>query len=124
MNDLILSKNIMPSLPQGDALTDTEVSNRSIWINRKYAIKECYVLAEELIRQNTGLAKQYFNHTSSRLIFTEVIAIIVGSFAPFTGPINDNAGNEVIADGEVAPLGDLLGMQYLVEGVIGEIPSS
>ncbi|MDA8705656.1 hypothetical protein N9M22_06335 [Litoricolaceae bacterium] len=81
MDDFILSKNVMPSLPKGDALTDTEVSNRSIWINRKYAIKECYALAEELIRQNTGLAKQYFNHSSSRPIFTEVIAIIVGSFA-------------------------------------------
>ena len=81
MDDFILSKNVMPSLPKGDALTDTEVSNRSIWINRKYAIKECYALAEELIRQNAGLAKQYFNHSSSRPIFTEVIAIIVGSFA-------------------------------------------
>ena len=81
MDDFILSKNVMPSLPKGEALTDTEVSNRSIWINRKYAIKECYALAEELIRQNTGLSKQYFNHTSSRPIFTDVIAIIVGSFA-------------------------------------------
>lgn len=81
MNDFNLSNDNMPSLPKGDALTDTEVSNRSIWINRKYAIKECYALAEELIRQNTDLAKQYFNHSSSRSIFTEVIAIIVGSFA-------------------------------------------
>src|SRR6056300_8201 len=81
MKDLTLSNDIMPSLPKGDALTEKEVSNRSIWINGKYAIKECYVLAEELIRQYTGLAKQYFNHSSSRPIFTEVIAIIVGSFA-------------------------------------------
>ena len=81
MDDLTLSESITLSLPKGDPLTDTEVSNRSIWINSKYAIKECRVLAEELIRQNTYLAKQYFNHSSSRPIFTEVIAIIVGSFA-------------------------------------------
>lgn len=61
---------------------------------------------------------------TQNFIAERAAAIIDGSFAPFTGPINDNAGNEVIADGEVAPLGDLLGMQYLVEGVIGEIPSS
>jgi basic membrane protein A len=44
-----------------------------------------------------------------------------GSFAPFTGPINDNTGKEQIAAGVTAPLGDLLGQSYLVEGVIGSI---
>ena len=58
------------------------------------------------------------------LIAEKTAAIIDGSFAPFTGPIKDNTGKEVIAAGTVAPLGDLLGMQYLVEGVIGEIPKS
>ncbi len=58
------------------------------------------------------------------LIAEKTAAIIDGSFAPFTGPIKDNTGKEVIAAGVVAPLGDLLGMQYLVEGVIGEIPKS
>ena len=58
------------------------------------------------------------------LIAEKAAAIIDGSFAPFTGPINDNTGKEVIAAGVAAPLGDLLGMQYLVEGVIGEIPKS
>ena len=58
------------------------------------------------------------------LIAEKTAAIIDGSFAPFTGPIKDNKGKEVIAAGVVAPLGDLLGMQYLVEGVIGEIPKS
>ena len=44
-----------------------------------------------------------------------------GSLAPFTGPINDNTGKEQIAAGVTAPLGDLLGQSYLVEGVIGSI---
>ena len=52
-------------------------------------------------------------------IAAKAAAIIDGSFAPFTGPIKDNEGNEVIASGAVAPLGDLLGQSYLVEGVIG-----
>ncbi len=42
-----------------------------------------------------------------------------GSWDPFTGPINDQDGNEVIADGVVPADGDLLGMSYFVEGVIG-----
>ena len=46
-------------------------------------------------------------------------AIIDGSFAPFTGPINDQDGNEVVAVGVVVDLGALLGMDYFVEGVIG-----
>jgi basic membrane protein A len=45
--------------------------------------------------------------------------IIDGSFQPFTGPINDQDGNEKVADGESPDLGTLLGMDYFVEGVIG-----
>ncbi len=45
--------------------------------------------------------------------------IIDGSFTPFDGPVNDQDGNEVIAEGETPPLEDLLGMEYFVEGVIG-----
>jgi len=46
-------------------------------------------------------------------------AIIDGEFAPFTGPLNDQNGAEVLADGVSATLGELLGMEYFVEGVIG-----
>ncbi|MEQ8841787.1 MAG: BMP family ABC transporter substrate-binding protein [Acidimicrobiales bacterium] len=52
-------------------------------------------------------------------------AIIDGSFDPFTGPINDQDGNEIIADGEVPPdFADegtlsLLSMSVFVEGVVG-----
>ena len=45
--------------------------------------------------------------------------IIAGTFAPFTGPIADQDGVEKIADGVSAPLGDLLGMDYFVKGVVG-----
>ena len=45
--------------------------------------------------------------------------IIDGSFAPFTGPVTDQDGEERIADGEVPPLPDLLSMDWFVEGVVG-----
>lgn len=45
--------------------------------------------------------------------------MIAGTWDPFTGPINDQDGNEVIADGEVPDDGALLGMDYFVEGVVG-----
>jgi basic membrane protein A len=45
--------------------------------------------------------------------------IVDGSFAPFTGPVTDQDGEERIADGEVPPLPDLLSMDWFVEGVVG-----
>jgi basic membrane protein A and related proteins len=53
--------------------------------------------------------------------------MIAGTWDPFTGPINDQDGNEIIADGEVPPdFADegtlaLLSMQVFVEGVVGSI---
>jgi basic membrane lipoprotein Med (substrate-binding protein (PBP1-ABC) superfamily) len=41
----------------------------------------------------------------------------------FTGPINDNAGNEVLAAGVSHTFGELMSMAYLVEGVVGSIPA-
>lgn len=48
--------------------------------------------------------------------------IVDGSLHPFQGPINNQQGEEVVAEGEV--LGDdvLLGMNYYVEGVQGSLP--
>jgi len=49
-------------------------------------------------------------------------AIVDGSFKPFTGPIEDQNGNVVVPAGQTASLVDLLGTDYFVKGVIGEIP--
>ncbi len=54
------------------------------------------------------------------LIAEKAAAIIDGSLVPFTGPIKDNAGTERIAAGVSATLGELLGQDYFVEGVIGK----
>lgn len=50
--------------------------------------------------------------------------IVDGSFDMFEGPIFDNQGNEVIAEGETIPFDERsLCCQWLVEGIVGEIPS-
>ena len=50
-------------------------------------------------------------------------SIIDGSFDMFAGPIEDNDGNVVIAEGETIAFDERIDCcQWLVDGVIGEIP--
>ncbi len=49
-------------------------------------------------------------------------AIIDGTAHPFQGPIRNQAGEEVVAEGETVSDEDLLGMNWYVEGVQGELP--
>ena len=49
-------------------------------------------------------------------------AIKAGTYHPFTGPINKQDGSVWLAEGQVAPDGDLLGMGFYVEGITGDIP--
>lgn len=49
-------------------------------------------------------------------------AIAAGSYHPFTGPINKQDGSAWLAEGQTAPDGDLLGMNFFVEGITGDIP--
>ncbi|MEQ9641136.1 MAG: BMP family ABC transporter substrate-binding protein [Alphaproteobacteria bacterium] len=48
--------------------------------------------------------------------------IIAGTLHPFTGPINDQSGKEVIPAGQVIDDGKLLSMDWYVEGVQGTLP--
>lgn len=50
------------------------------------------------------------------------IAISLGQLHPFTGPINRQDGTPWLAAGQTAPDGDLLGMNFYVEGVEGVLP--
>ncbi|UWQ17681.1 BMP family ABC transporter substrate-binding protein [Jannaschia sp. M317] len=52
-----------------------------------------------------------------------IAAITDGSYHPFTGPINKQDGTPWLADGEVADDGTLLGMNFYVEGLTGDIPN-
>ena len=47
-----------------------------------------------------------------------------GEFNVFTGPIVDNEGKTVIAEGEQADDAHLTRMNYFVKGVVGKVPSS
>jgi basic membrane protein A and related proteins len=47
--------------------------------------------------------------------------IIDGEFEPFTGPINDQDGEERVADGESMSFEDLMSFDWFVEGVIGDV---
>lgn len=48
--------------------------------------------------------------------------IAAGTLHPFTGPINKQDGSAWLAEGETAPDGDLLGMDFFVEGITAELP--
>ncbi|QFS84209.1 Purine-binding protein precursor [Roseivivax sp. THAF40] len=50
-------------------------------------------------------------------------AIASGEYHPFTGPINKQDGSVWLAEGETADDGTLLGMDFYVEGLTGEIPN-
>jgi basic membrane protein A and related proteins len=45
-----------------------------------------------------------------------------GKLHPFTGPLKKQDGSEWLKDGQTAPDGDLLGMNFYVEGMEGELP--
>jgi basic membrane protein A len=49
-------------------------------------------------------------------------SIASGDIHPFTGPINKQDGSPWLADGEEADIGTLLGMNFYVEGIEGDIP--
>lgn len=49
-------------------------------------------------------------------------AIASGEYHPFTGPINKQDGSPWLAEGEVSDDGTLLGMNFYVEGLTGDVP--
>ena len=50
-------------------------------------------------------------------------AIASGEYHPFTGPLKKQDGSDWLAEGETADDGTLLGMDFYVEGLTGEIPN-
>ena len=52
-----------------------------------------------------------------------IAAITAGEYHPFTGPINRQDGTVWLAEGEVADDGTLLGMDFYIEGLTGDIPN-
>jgi len=50
-------------------------------------------------------------------------SIASGEYHPFTGPLNKQDGSVWLAEGETADDGTLLGMDFYVEGIEGDIPN-
>ncbi|MDT8326408.1 MAG: BMP family ABC transporter substrate-binding protein [Roseovarius sp.] len=50
-------------------------------------------------------------------------ALADGSYHPFTGPLKKQDGSDWLAAGETADDGTLLGMNFYVEGISGQIPN-
>ncbi|MEM1376888.1 MAG: BMP family ABC transporter substrate-binding protein [Pseudomonadota bacterium] len=48
--------------------------------------------------------------------------IMIGRLEPFTGPIMKQDGTEWLADGQRAEIGELLGMNFYVQGVDDQLP--
>jgi simple sugar transport system substrate-binding protein len=49
-------------------------------------------------------------------------AIVDGKLLPFAGPLKDNTGATKVAAGSALPMGELLGINWLVDGVEGSLP--
>ena len=90
-----------------EAVADGSYSGGAYWGGMDDGIVQIGSLADDVSAETTALIEE------------RAAAMIAGEFDPFTGPINDQDGNEVIAAGVVPADGDLLGMAYFVEGVIG-----
>lgn len=54
---------------------------------------------------------------------TLIDAMAAKEYHPFTGPLNRQDGSPWLAGGEVADDGTLLGMDFYVEGVTGDVPN-
>lgn len=48
--------------------------------------------------------------------------IVSGEYTVLAGPISDNQGNEILAEGETFDLEELTNMYFLLDNIIGEIP--
>jgi simple sugar transport system substrate-binding protein len=51
-----------------------------------------------------------------------VEGIRTGQINPFTGPIRNQSGKEIVADGQVMTDSEIQGINWLVEGVEGDLP--
>jgi len=60
--------------------------------------------------------------SAKTLIAAKKAEIVAGTFDVFVGPIKDNTGELKIADGVTMTDGEKLGFDWLVEGVVGNIP--
>jgi simple sugar transport system substrate-binding protein len=56
------------------------------------------------------------------LVMAKRADIAAGRLHPFQGPVKDQSGEQRVAAGETMADGDLLGLNWYVEGVEGALP--
>jgi basic membrane protein A len=61
---------------------------------------------------------------AKELIETRKQEIMAGEFEPFAGPVTDRDGTVRIPEGEAPDVAHLTSIDYVVEGVLGELPQS
>jgi basic membrane protein A and related proteins len=121
---------------------DNSANYGDVWLTASSYHWEAYLIPRlQQILDGTWTAGNYYGNLSDgfltlakygSLVSDETYATIEARLvelaeAPgsqFTGPIMDNEGNEVLADGVSHTFGELMSMSYLVAGVDGEIPAS
>ncbi|WP_421723698.1 BMP family ABC transporter substrate-binding protein [Bauldia sp.] len=76
------------------------------------------------LKENTVLMAPYTNLPMEVIEAAEEVEarIILGEFHPFTGPIFNQEGEQMAADGEVLDDGTLLSMNWYVQGIDDEVP--
>ena len=79
---------------------------------------------EDLRARERDPANRLLHHFPVRPLPAEALrdALAAGTTSAFVGPINRQDGSPWLAKGEFAPDGDILGMNFLVEGIVGDIP--
>ncbi len=99
-----------------------------------------YIRTVEQVMDGSWKSEQYYGNMADGLVTLAPVSssvpvdvqaqiaevkqqIIDGKFSPFTGPITKQDGTQAYADGQVAALGELLSLDYFVEGVEGTIES-
>ncbi|MFV1990713.1 MAG: BMP family ABC transporter substrate-binding protein [Acidimicrobiales bacterium] len=95
-----------------------------------------YIATVEAVRDGTWSTEQYYGNMADGLVNIAPLSdkvpddakaqigetqadIISGEFNVFTGPMVDQDGNEILADGEELDLDRLFGMDFFVQGVVG-----
>lgn len=95
-----------------------------------------YIKTVEDVAAGTWKSEQYYGNMADGMVTLAPVSdkvpqevrdeiaavqaqIISGEFAPFTGPINKQDGSEAFAAGVSGDLGQLLSMDFFVEGVVG-----
>lgn len=67
-------------------------------------------------------ARNIIPRDTQKLLETIKSAIMANVFSPFAGPVYDSAGKLRVEDGETATHDQIVNMDWLVEGVLGELP--